>query len=66
MGRIAYVNGRYLPHGEAVVHVEDRGFQFADGVYEYFAVFDGSWPTPTGISSGSGAQLHRKSRSARR
>jgi D-alanine transaminase len=39
MGRIAYVNGRYLPHGEAVVHVEDRGFQFADGVYEYFAVF---------------------------
>ena len=41
MGRIAYVNGRYRPHGEAVVHVEDRGFQFADGVYEYFAVFDG-------------------------
>jgi D-alanine transaminase len=41
MGRIAYVNGRYLPHGEAVVHVEDRGFQFADGVYEYFAVFGG-------------------------
>ncbi len=41
MGRIAYVNGRYLPHGLAVVHVEDRGFQFADGVYEYFAVFDG-------------------------
>jgi D-alanine transaminase len=41
MGRIAYVNGRYQPHGLAVVHVEDRGFQFADGVYEYFAVFDG-------------------------
>ena len=41
MGRIAYVNGRYRPHGEAVVHVEDRGFQFADGVYEYFAVFGG-------------------------
>jgi D-alanine transaminase len=41
MGRIAYVNGRYQPHGIAVVHVEDRGFQFADGVYEYFAVFDG-------------------------
>jgi D-alanine transaminase len=41
MGRIAYVNGRYLPHGQAVVHVEDRGFQFADGVYEYFAVFGG-------------------------
>jgi D-alanine transaminase len=41
MGRIAYVNGRYQRHGEAVVHIEDRGFQFADGVYEYFSVFDG-------------------------
>jgi D-alanine transaminase len=41
MGRIAYVNGRYLPHGQAVVHIEDRGFQFADGVYEYFSVFAG-------------------------
>ena len=41
MGRVAYVNGRYLPHGQAVVHIEDRGFQFADGVYEYFAVFGG-------------------------
>ena len=34
MSRIAYVNGRYVPHAEAAVHVEDRGFQFADGVYE--------------------------------
>ena len=34
MSRIAYVNGRYLPHGDAAVHVEDRGYQFADGVYE--------------------------------
>jgi D-alanine transaminase len=41
MGRVAYVNGRYQLHSQAVVHVEDRGFQFADGVYEYFAVFDG-------------------------
>jgi len=41
MPRIAYVNGRYVPHGEAAVHIEDRGFQFADGVYEYFSVFDG-------------------------
>jgi D-alanine transaminase len=31
---IAYVNGRYLPHRLASVHVEDRGYQFADGVYE--------------------------------
>ena len=34
MSRIAYVNGRYVPHGEARVHVEDRGYQFSDGVYE--------------------------------
>ncbi len=34
MPRIAYVNGRYLPHAEAGVHIEDRGYQFADGVYE--------------------------------
>lgn len=41
MSRIAYVNGRYVPHGAAAVHVEDRGFQFADGVYEVWAVLDG-------------------------
>jgi D-alanine transaminase len=34
MSRIAYVNGRYRPHRDARVHVEDRGYQFADGVYE--------------------------------
>jgi len=34
MSRIAYVNGRYLPRAQAKVSVEDRGFQFADGVYE--------------------------------
>jgi D-alanine transaminase len=34
MSRIAYVNGRYTPLSHASVHVEDRGFQFADGVYE--------------------------------
>jgi D-alanine transaminase len=34
MPRIAYVNGRYVPHAEACVHIEDRGYQFADGVYE--------------------------------
>ncbi|MCF8477091.1 MAG: D-amino-acid transaminase [Pseudolabrys sp.] len=34
MSRIAYVNGRYVPHAEAGVSIEDRGFQFADGVYE--------------------------------
>ena len=34
MSRIAYVNGRYRPLGTAAVPVEDRGYQFADGVYE--------------------------------
>lgn len=41
MSRIAYVDGRYRPHAEAAVHVEDRGFQFADGVYEVIAVRGG-------------------------
>ena len=35
------MNGRYTPLADAQVHVEDRGFQFADGVYEYWAVLDG-------------------------
>ncbi|RVB62710.1 D-amino acid aminotransferase, partial [Mesorhizobium sp. M7A.F.Ca.CA.004.06.1.1] len=34
MPRIAYVNGRYVTHADAAVHIEDRGYQFADGVYE--------------------------------
>jgi len=34
MSRIAYVNGRYLPHASAMLHIEDRGTQFADAVYE--------------------------------
>lgn len=41
MPRIAYVNGRYLPHHAAQVHIEDRGFQFADGVYEVVALIGG-------------------------
>jgi len=41
MSRIAYVNGRYVPHADAAVHVEDRGYQFADGVYEVCAIVDG-------------------------
>lgn len=41
MSRVAYVNGAYHPHGEATVHIEDRGFQFADGVYEVWSVFNG-------------------------
>lgn len=41
MSRIAYVNGRYVPFAQATVHVEDRGLQFADSIYEVFAVRDG-------------------------
>lgn len=41
MSRIAYVNGAYVPHSEAAVHVEDRGYQFADGVYEVCEVRHG-------------------------
>src|ERR1039457_6130820 len=41
MSRIAYVNGRYLPRSDAKVSVEDRGYQFADGVYEVCEVRGG-------------------------
>ncbi|MEH0194778.1 D-amino-acid transaminase [Caulobacter sp. CCNWLY153] len=41
MSRFAYVNGRFVRHGQAAVHIEDRGYQLADGVYEVWAVFDG-------------------------
>jgi D-alanine transaminase len=41
MARYAYVNGRYVDHREATVHIEDRGYQLADGVYEVVGVRDG-------------------------
>jgi D-alanine transaminase len=41
MTRSVYVNGRYLPYRDAKVHAEDRGFQFADAVYEVCEVCDG-------------------------
>jgi D-alanine transaminase len=41
MSRIAYVNGRYLPMRSAMVHIEDRGYQFGDGVYEVCEVREG-------------------------
>ncbi len=34
MNRISYLNGEFLPHEKCLIHIEDRGFQFADGVYE--------------------------------
>jgi len=42
MPRYAFVNGAYLPHEDAAVHIEDRGFQFADGVYEVIACIHGN------------------------
>lgn len=41
MSVVSYVNGLYVPHADAAVHVEDRGLQFADGVYEVVAVREG-------------------------
>src|SRR6266849_6611952 len=41
MSRIAYVAGQYLTHRQAAVHIEDRGYQFADGVYEVIAIVGG-------------------------
>jgi D-alanine transaminase len=42
MTRYVYVNGRYLPYARAAVHAEDRGFQFADAVYEVCEVNAGA------------------------
>jgi D-alanine transaminase len=47
MSRIAYVNGRYVPHRDAMVHIEDRGYQFSDGVYEVCEVHGGRLVDPT-------------------
>jgi len=41
VARLAYVNGRYVPHRRAAVHIEDRGYQFGDGVYEVVTLVDG-------------------------
>jgi len=41
MSRVAYVNGAYVRQRAATVHIEDRGFQFADGVYEVWSVHQG-------------------------
>ena len=41
MTRIVYVNGAYKRYAEAAVHAEDRGFQFADAIYEVIEVLDG-------------------------
>lgn len=48
MARIAYVNGHFVHKAEAFVHIEDRGYQFADAVYEVWALFDGKLADPEG------------------
>src|SRR5690242_2200903 len=40
-GRSAYVNGAFVPHGTAHIHVEDRGLQFGDSIYEVCGVVAG-------------------------
>jgi len=40
MAKISYVNGSYVHHAEAAVHIEDRGYQFSDGIYEYVAFYN--------------------------
>lgn len=42
MSRIAYVNGRFVPHAQARIHIEDRGNQFSDAVYEVWGVRQGA------------------------
>ena len=43
MPGIAYVNGQYVPATDAQVHIEDRGYQFADGIYEVCLVINGAY-----------------------
>ena len=41
MSRISYVNGQYVPHEDAAIHIDDRGYQFGDGIYEVVYIIDG-------------------------
>jgi D-alanine transaminase len=59
MSRIAYVNGRFIAHRDARVHIEDRGYQFADGCYEVVAMRNGVF-----IDSGLHLQRLRRSLAA--
>ena len=55
MARFAYVNGRFVRHADATVHIEDRGYQFADGVYEVVTILGGEFVDEPGHL----ARLHR-------
>ena len=39
MPKIAYINSKYIKFNEAKIHIEDRGLQFADSVYEVVAIY---------------------------
>ena len=59
MSRIAYVNGQYRDLRDASVNIEDRGYQFADGVYEVCEVRGGKlvtmpWPALAGANAKDG------------
>ena len=41
MSETAFINGRFLPLAQASVSIEDRGFQFGDGVYEVIRTYGG-------------------------
>ena len=59
MTRTVYVNGKYLPENEATVSIFDRGFLFADGVYEVTSVLDGKLIDFDGHAKRLGAFLGR-------
>lgn len=61
MPEVAYVNGAFQPIGQAMVSIEDRGFQFADGVYEVIATYGGR---PYAMDEHLG-RLHRSLREIR-
>ena len=42
MPNFAYINNRYINFKKAKIHIEDRGLQFADSVYEVIAVLNGN------------------------
>jgi D-alanine transaminase len=48
VARFAYVNGRFVRHADASVHIEDRGYQFADGVYEVVTILAGDFVDEVG------------------
>ena len=61
MSRIAYVNGRYGPKAAAAVAIDDRGYQFADGIYEVIEISAGELID----EDGHVARLHRSLRELR-